>query len=544
MRISLAWPPPWLRFLPWFKPKGDTAHVPHADASATHDATAPEPLTPRGGQEPDGLLLHAADLPVVDDAITRPPEIEGASARPAPNPINGEPVPANKEGPRKRGWLQRAGSATASSDGKSGKAATSGQTAREAKQARRRARADQRKLKAQDLAFLDSVKAAQVVEAHPHVSFSVYLMLATVIAAGAWSASTHVDLVTRTEARVVPEGREQIISSLEGGLLAELLVHDGEAVHTGQVLVRLDPTRLASQQSEGEAKRLALLATQARLVAESRSQALIFPAELDKFPDLQRTEREAYMDRRRVLAEAVSALDYSIMLLRRELQMAEMMASQGLMSEVEVMRLRRQISDLRQAAAERRGRYRQEASTQLLQVQTELAQLQQQQLARDDAVRRTELTSPVDGIVKNIRARTTGGVVAAGAPILEIVPRGQRLLIEARVKPSDMGFVRVGQAAEIKLSAYDYNLYGGLKGVVETISPDALGDTERSNGGPDATWFRALVRVERSTLQGPEGPLPVHPGMTGTVEIITGQRTVLAFVLRPLLKVQEAFRER
>lgn len=488
----------------------------------------------------DGLPMHAADLPVVDDAITRPPEADATeavdrSAAPTVSPAK----------PRKLGWLQKGHSHRSPGPEHADDVAThSAEKGRDRRRTQRWLQADRRKLRAQDLAFLDSVKAAQVVEAHPHVSFSVYLMLATVVAAGAWAATTRVDLVTRTEARVVPEGREQIISSLEGGLLRELLVHDGESVHTGQVLVRLDPTRLASQQSEGEAKRLALLATQARLVAESRNEALIFPAELDKQPDLQRTEREAYMDRRRVLAEAVSALEYSTMLLRRELQVAEMMASQGLMSEVEVMRLRRQISDLRQAAAERRGRYRQEASTQLLQVQTELAQLQQQQLARDDAVRRTELTSPVDGIVKNIRARTTGGVVAAGAPILEIVPRGQRLLIEARIKPSDMGFVRIGQSAEIKLSAYDYNLYGGLKGVVETISPDALGDTERNNGGPDATWFRALVRVEQSTLQGPEGALPVHPGMTGTAEIITGQRTVLAFVLRPLLKVQEAFRER
>jgi len=321
-------------------------------------------------------------------------------------------------------------------------------------------------------------------------------------------------------------------------------VRDGDQVQRGQPLARLDPTRVESQQNEGEAKRLALLATQARLRAEAGGRALVFPAELEKHPELRAIEQEAYADRRRVLDQASASSQRSIALVQRELEMSDAMARKGLLSTVEVMRLRRQIGEMQQQADERRGRFRQEASTQLLQVQSELAQLAQQQVARDDAVRRTELVSPVDGVVKNIRTRTPGGVVAAGAPVLEIVPVGQRLLVEARLKPGEIGFVHVGQKAEIKLAAYDYNLYGGLEGTVESISADALGDGERNNGGPDATWFRALVRVERSTLKGPDGALEVQPGMTGSVEINTGERTVLSFVLRPLLKAREAFRER
>ncbi|MCO5979144.1 HlyD family type I secretion periplasmic adaptor subunit [Ideonella oryzae] len=401
-----------------------------------------------------------------------------------------------------------------------------------------------RRLRPGDLELLGAVQAAQRTESHPRVTGAIYLMLATVVLATAWASLTHIEMVTRAEARVVPEGREQIVASLEGGILRELLVHDGDQVRRGQVLARLDPTRFESQQNEGEAKRLALLATQARLKAEASGRALVFPAELAEHPELQATEREAYQDRRQVLDEASAASRHSIALVRRELDMSEALSRKGLMSDVEVMRLRRQIGEMRQQADERRGRFRQEASTQLLQVQSELAQLAQQQVARDDAVRRTELVSPVDGLVKNIRTRTPGGVVAAGAPVLEIVPVGQRLLVEARIKPGEIGFVHVGQKAEIKLAAYDYNLYGGLEGTVENISPDVLGDAERANGGPDATWFRALVRVERSTLRGPDGTLAVQPGMTGSVEINTGQRTVLEFVLRPLLKAREAFRER
>jgi len=401
-----------------------------------------------------------------------------------------------------------------------------------------------RRLQPEDLAMLGAVQAAQRTESHPKATAAIYLMLIVVAVTIAWAALTRIEMITRAEARVVPEGREQVVASLEGGILRELLVRDGDQVQRGQPLARLDPTRVESQQNEGEAKRLALLATQARLRAEAGGRALVFPAELEKHPELRAIEQEAYADRRRVLDQASASSQRSIALVQRELEMSDAMARKGLLSTVEVMRLRRQIGEMQQQADERRGRFRQEASTQLLQVQSELAQLAQQQVARDDAVRRTELVSPVDGVVKNIRTRTPGGVVAAGAPVLEIVPVGQRLLVEARLKPGEIGFVHVGQKAEIKLAAYDYNLYGGLEGTVESISADALGDGERNNGGPDATWFRALVRVERSTLKGPDGALEVQPGMTGSVEINTGERTVLSFVLRPLLKAREAFRER
>jgi adhesin transport system membrane fusion protein len=161
----------------------------------------------------------------------------------------------------------------------------------------------------------------------------------------------------------------------------------------------------------------------------------------------------------------------------------------------------------------------------------------------DDALRRTTLVSPVRGIVKQIRANTLGGVIAAGAPVMEIVPLGERVLVEARILPSDIGFIQVGQPVEIKLSAYEYTVYGSLRGTVHSISPDALGDPERASQ-PDGTWYRALVRADTAALELGERRYPVLPGMNGTAEIRTGQRSVLAFLLRPMLKSQEAFRER
>jgi adhesin transport system membrane fusion protein len=207
------------------------------------------------------------------------------------------------------------------------------------------------------------------------------------------------------------------------------------------------------------------------------------------------------------------------------------------------MRVRRQLNELELQTQERVNRFRQEASGELVRVRTELAMLEEQMVVRDDALRRTVLTSPVRGMVKQIRANTLGGVVAPGAPVMEIVPIGSRVLVEARIRPQDIGFVAVGQDVVVKLSAYEYTIYGKLKGTVQSISPDALGDADRA-AQPGGTYYRALIRADRSTLSIGDRPLAALPGMTGTVEILTGQRTVLGYLLRPMLRTQEAFRER
>jgi adhesin transport system membrane fusion protein len=192
---------------------------------------------------------------------------------------------------------------------------------------------------------------------------------------------------------------------------------------------------------------------------------------------------------------------------------------------------------------ERINRHRQDASAELTRAQTELTQLDENLVLRDDAVKRTTLLSPVNGLVKQIRTNTVGGVVSSGAPLMEIVPVGDKVLVEMRVKPADIGFLRVGQAAEVKLTAYEFTVYGSLSGKVVTISPDALGDPERAQA-PDATWYRALVQADRSSLQAGGRPLVAIPGMTGTAEVNVGQRTVLSYLLRPMLKAREAFQER
>ena len=394
----------------------------------------------------------------------------------------------------------------------------------------------------EDVAFMADLRAAMIVESTPKTTWALYLMLIVVVSVIVWASIARVDEVTRAEARVVPEGREQVIASLEGGILRELHVREGMMVHEGQELAQLDPTRFEAQQNEGEAKRLAILGTIARLNAEAFGRPLVFPKDVQQVASIVEGETDAYNARKRALEEAIATTRRNVALLMKELGVAEAMSAKGLMSEVEVMRVRRQVNDLQLANAERVNKFREQASIDLVRAQTELAMIEEQLEGRADILRRTVLTSPVRGLVKNIRITTVGGVVGPGAPIMEIVPISSRVLIEARVKPKDIGFVRVGQKAEMKLASYDYTTYGGLKGKIDYISPDALGDADKASSGQ--TYYRVIVRADRNTLKTKGKPLSVLPGMTGTVEVRTGERSVLSFVLRPMLKSREAFRER
>jgi adhesin transport system membrane fusion protein len=394
-----------------------------------------------------------------------------------------------------------------------------------------------------DEEYLSGIKQAVLVEATPQAVWAIYLMLTAVIVAITWAFLARVEQITKADGRVVSDGREQVIASLEGGILRNVLVKEGVMVEKGQDLVQIDPTRAEAQQNESEAKRLSLAGTLARLLAESTGRKLVFPKEVLAMPQIVQGETESYEARRQSMEEAIEVTRRSQGLLRRELNMAERMSSRGLMSEVEVMRLQRQVNDLTLQIQERVNRFRQDASAELVRTRTELAQLEEQMVVKQDMLTRTVLKSPVRGLVKNIRIATVGGVVPAGAAIMEILPIGPRILIEARIKPAEIGFVRVGMPVTIKLSAYDYYIYGGLKGVIDYISPDALGDDAKT-GAKDATYYRAMIRSDSSTLHQGNKPLAVMPGMTASVEVRTGERTVAQYLLLPLVKSQEAFTER
>lgn len=396
-------------------------------------------------------------------------------------------------------------------------------------------------LSARESLFVNALHSAQIDEPLPRATWALYLMAAALTAAVTWSSIAQVDEIARCEGRIVPDGREQVIASLESGILRELYVREGMEVEAGQPLAQMDPTRVEASQNENQVKRLALMAQASRLRAEVNGSGLSFPPEVKEQPRLLQSETEAFESRRRLVDESVQSINRSIALVMRELKISQDMAAKGLMSDVELMRLNRQVNELQQQRSERSSRFRQEAASELVKIQNELAQVDEQMIVKQDAMTRTVLKSPVRGVVKSVKISTVGGVIGSGATIMEISPLGPRVLIEARVKPRDIGFVRVGQDATVKLSGYDYNINGGLEGKVDYISPDAMGEIEKTaeNG-----YYRAIVASDRNTLVLKGKPLPVIPGMAATVEIKTGERSVLSYLLRPLLKSREALRER
>lgn len=363
-----------------------------------------------------------------------------------------------------------------------------------------------------------------------------------------WASRCEIEEVTTGSARIVPSSREQMLQSLEGGILQELLVHEGDTVEKGQVVARIDPTRAEAAFRESANRMLALRAQAARLKAESLDTEVTFPEDVLQDTELVKREMESYLARRRALNESIASYVKTEELIKKELGIARQLAAQELLSKTEVLKLQRQLNETELQIVERRNRYSADASAELTKVEAELSSLEETAAGRHDTLVRTALRSPVHGIINNIRINTIGGVIQPGAEIMEVTPLDDTLLVETKIKPSDVAFLVPGQEAMVKLSAYDYSTYGGLKGRVEFISPGALKDEDaraRANNGDNAYYYRVMVRTEGNTLtKAGSKALRVIPGMTATVDIRTGQKSLLDYLLRPLLRVQEAFREK
>ncbi|MBY4715356.1 HlyD family type I secretion periplasmic adaptor subunit [Burkholderia cepacia] len=401
------------------------------------------------------------------------------------------------------------------------------------------------RLSAQDAAFMDDVREALLVRSSAGAQAVLYVVVAVLVAGLVWAHFARVEEVTRGEATVVSQSREQSIQSLEGGIVRQIAVREGELVEKAQLLARIDPTRAESSYRELRSKALGLKATIARLRAEAYGVALAFPDDVTREPALVRQETAAYEARRRVMEEGVAALSRSRALVLREIAMSEPLAAKGLISEVEILRMRRQAADLDAQIVERRNRYRAEAGAELTRLEPELAQTDESLVGRADVLARTEVVAPMRGVVKNVRVHTSGAVVQPGEHIMEIAPVDDTLLVEARIKPSDVAFLRPGLPALVKVSAYDYAIYGGLHGRVVSVGPDTVKDEQRAaSGRPDATYYRLMVETDANALEVAGRRLPILPGMQATVDVRTGEKTVLDYLLKPIFKAREAFRER
>ena len=434
----------------------------------------------------------------------------------------------------------------------------------------------------QDLEFMPEVEGALLEDSPRLARLTVWVACCLLLVAVGWAYFAQLEEVTRGEGKAIPAGKVQTIQNLEGGIVAEIFIREGQIVQKGDTLLRLDDTRFMSNKGESEADRMALSARVERLTAEAEGKPLQISTEItSKAPRQAADELGLYQSRQlrlnseksvlqqqlhqkqQELAEFKSKLGQyssSLGLIQQELNMSLPLVKSGAISPVEILRLRRTavemrgsmdatrlaipraesaVKEIEQRIEESELAFRSDAFKELNEARTDLQKITASSLAIEDRVSRTTVVSPVHGIIKQMKVNTIGGVVQPGSDLLEIVPLEDNLLIEARIRPQDVAFLHPGQKAMIKFSAYDYTIYGGLKANLEMIGADTITD-EKGN-----SFYLIQLRTDKSHLGNEEHPLLIIPGMVATVDIITGKKSVLDYLLKPVLKARtEAMRER
>jgi adhesin transport system membrane fusion protein len=412
-----------------------------------------------------------------------------------------------------------------------------------------------------DFAFANDVRAAVELRT-PRTSRMLLTSSIAMVAAGlVWANFAVLDEVKRGNGKVVPSRQIQVVQSLEGGIVDAILVQEGSIVQQGAPLIRINDTNFSSQLGEVRERRGAMAARVARLEAEALDRdKLIFPADLAReAPRAVATEMSVFETHSRKLAQDVNVLaqqemriEETLHLLNREVGLTRKLFEQKVVPEIEMIRLERQASELRGQLAEVQSRKITVKTTFLAQVDDDLAKskgdlavLDENIKSAQDKVRRTELRAPVYGIVNKISVSTVGAVVQPAASLMEIVPLDVTLLVEGRIRPQDIAFIRPDQDAVVKISAYDSNVYGSLKGKVERISADTLAEDKSAGPEKNETFYRVMVRTDKNHLGTTEHPLPIIPGMVATIEVLTGEKTVLDYLIKPArLLRDEALREK
>ena len=434
-----------------------------------------------------------------------------------------------------------------------------------------------------ELTFAHNAKAA-IEDATSAPAWVQLFVIILFIALGmVWASFAVIDEATVGVGKVVSSQHLQVVQTPEGGVVSEIFVREGQSVKAGDLLMRLDATNSKAQLAELGQRRSALVAEMTRLLAEAEGRsALSFDRALeDDIPEVVRSQVQAFEARKRKLESEFQLLEQvirqrvhelteskarharikaSLKLLTQELDLTRGLAKRGVVSALELLRLKRQVEELRgdlnvldaaipraEAAAEEARKRRQNAHAvsrsetrdRLSKVRSELAVIKETLKSARDRVARTDIRSPVAGIVNKLAVTTIGAVKRASEIVAEIVPTGDALLIETQVKPQDVAFIHPGQAASVKLTAYDYLIYGALEGRVERIGADTLSDAQGQ------AYYRVIVRTENSFLDAGDKRLPVIPGMIARVDIKTGAKTVAEYLLKPIRRIRnEALRER
>jgi len=407
----------------------------------------------------------------------------------------------------------------------------------------------------EDQAYITDVNAASLYGASIQSHIILWMTFSFIVIAIIWAYFAELDEVTRGSGKTTPSSHIQVIQNLEGGILSEILVREGDIVQKGQALLQLDPVRFASSLNETKLKYYELLAATARLSAEVENKVLIIPAEvLKEAPEIASNAKQLFDSRRKelnastkILHEQVNQYSRGYALLKEELNMSIPLVEEGAMSKVELLRIKReanslrgQLSEAENKLAETKVRFQTKALEELNQARAELDRTGQSTFALEDRVSRTRVVSPVKGIIKQLKIVTIGGVIQPGMDLVEIVPIDDQLLIEAEIRPSDIAFLHPGQKAMVKLTAYDFSIYGGLEAKLEHISADSITNEEDGE-----SYYIIRLRTNKNYLEKNGAKLEIIAGMTADVDILTGKKSVLDYLLKPILKARErALKER
>jgi adhesin transport system membrane fusion protein len=391
-----------------------------------------------------------------------------------------------------------------------------------------------------------------------------------------WASLAQVDEVTRGEGKVIPSSKLQIITAGDTATVSEILVRSGQRVHKGELLVRLDNPESQSQLGQLQAETESLEARSARLTAEGMGgsvacqgtdcagEAALRAARASALHSKVEASQATAEQARRDAAEAVatiSSLQSSLALAQNQVQMLQPLAAKHIVPQTDLLEKQREVVDLQgriAAAREQQGKalaavqeaqaqasqatyeFKQQALDERSQVNAKIAVNEQSLRGAEGKLSRTEIRSPVDGVVNDVQVTTIGSYVQPGQKIMEVVPLGDKLLVETRVKPSDIAFIRVGDRALVKVTAYDFSIYGGLDGRVVQVSADSIYDDKEKEA-----YFTVIVQTDKSYLMSLGHPLPITPGMMTSTQIITGRKSVLTYLLKPVLKANsDALRER
>ncbi|MFK7839292.1 MAG: HlyD family type I secretion periplasmic adaptor subunit [Bdellovibrionales bacterium] len=436
--------------------------------------------------------------------------------------------------------------------------------------------------KPKDTDFMSELEAANHMRPNKASILLFLTIIALVTAVFFWSAISKVEEITRAQGSVVPSKDIQVVQSLEGGVLEELAVREGQQVKQGDILMRISDVQFASQERGTEAKSLSLRAKKARLEAEARGADFVLPDEVsEKTPQIAKNERSLYESRQNELNNTYAILDDRInkataelaevraqisrfsnskRLLGQELEITKEMVRKRAVPKIEEIRINREISDLSgqiNAGAQRRralqaevevakkerasqlDKFQSQALGELNQVETEIAGLKENLTSISDRVERAELRAPVDGTVNRITIKTIGGVIEPAAKLVEIVPLDDELKIIAQVQPNEIAFIRPGLPAKVKITAYDPQRYGALDGELVRIGANSVTDNQGN------AFFEIEVRTDKNFMGDESNPLPITAGMVADVEIITGKRTILEYLMKPILRAKNrAFTER